>query len=350
MKGIGTPSKKLPSAKSARNGVIGLSVILVARPGPSPRQPWVPPILKYTPMRHMEFRTASSFKPGRIAIAVAIALSLAACGRANTRENANRVVGVSKQINEFMYEIGAQDNLVARDLTSIYPPAIRSLPSVGYHRALSAEGIISMKPTLFLTDGNVGPDAVLDQLRKVGIPMLVIKPGESLDSAQMLMTQLGKQFHREKAADSVIAKWRSGMDSVWQDTAQWTGKPHPRVLIMHFGQIGNSYLAVGGEGAATQMLRWAGAANAIDSTRTMTRLTPELIAQLAPDIIIATDVGFDRVGSADKFAALPGVNLTPAGRNKRIYRINEQELLYFGPRTPATVRELVTMVHPPAAQ
>jgi iron complex transport system substrate-binding protein len=259
-------------------------------------------------------------------------------------------VGVSKQINEFMYAIGAQDNLVARDLTSIYPPAIRSLPSVGYHRALSAEGIISMKPTLFLTDGNVGPDAVLDQLKKVGIPMLVIKPGESLDSAQMLMVQLGKQFHREKAADSVIAQWRSGMDSIWKDTAQWTGKPHPRVLIMHFGQIGNSYLAVGGNGPATQMLHWAGAANAIDSTRSMTRLTPELIAQLAPDVIIATDVGFDRVGSADKFASLPGVNLTPAGRNKRIYRINEQELLYFGPRTPATVRELVPMVHPAAAK
>jgi heme transport system substrate-binding protein len=303
-------------------------------------------------MRHIKPRATTHANRTRIALAagIALALALAACGGSDTHGNANRVVGVSKQINEFMYEIGAQDNLVARDLTSIYPAAIRSLPSVGYHRALSAEGIISMKPTLFLTDGNVGPDAVLDQLKKVGIPMLVIKPGESLDSAQMLMTQLGKQFHCEKAADSVIAQWRSGMDSIWKDTAQWTGKPHPRVLIMHFGQIGNSYLAVGGQGPATQMLHWAGAANAIDSTRSMTRLTPELIAQLSPDVIIATDVGFDRMGSADKFATLPGVNLTPAGKSKRIFRINEQELLYFGPRTPATVRELVTMLHPAAAK
>jgi iron complex transport system substrate-binding protein len=301
-------------------------------------------------MRRIRLHAAASFNRTRFVLAASVALAFVACARSDWRGTANRVVGVSKQINEFMYAIGAQDNLVARDLTSIYPPAIRSLPSVGYHRALSAEGIISMKPTLFLTDGNVGPDAVLDQLKKVGIPMLVIKPGESLDSAQMLMVQLGKQFHREKAADSVIAQWRSGMDSIWKDTAQWTGKPHPRVLIMHFGQIGNSYLAVGGNGPATQMLHWAGATNAIDSTRSMTRLTPELIAQLAPDVIIATDVGFDRVGSADKFASLPGVNLTPAGRNKRIYRINEQELLYFGPRTPATVRELVPMVHPAAAK
>src|SRR3546814_6004087 len=77
----------------------------------------------------------------------------------------NRVVCVSKQINEFIFDIGAQSHLVARDLTSIYPPQIVKLPSVGYHRALSAEGIISMRPSVLLTDGNVGPDPVLAQVR-----------------------------------------------------------------------------------------------------------------------------------------------------------------------------------------
>ncbi len=279
-----------------------------------------------------------------------VVLALCACGRADSHTSANRVVSVSKQINEFIYDIGAQDNLVAKDLTSVYPPAITKLPSVGYHRALSAEGIISMKPTLFLTDGNVGPDAVLEQLKKVGIPILVIKPGASLDSARSLMAQLGKQFNREHAADSVLAQWRSGMDSVWSDTARWTNKPRPRVLIMHMGQIVNNYLGVGGGGPADQMLRWAGAANAIDSARSMTRLNPELIAKLAPDIIIATDVGFDRMGTAEKFSTLPGVNLTPAGKNQRIYRIDETELLYFGPRTPSTVRKLESMLHPSGSQ
>lgn len=279
-----------------------------------------------------------------------LVLALCACGRSDNRANANRVVSVSKQINEFIYDIGAQDNLVGRDLTSIYPAAIKQLPSVGYHRALSAEGIISLKPTLFLTDGNVGPEAVLNQLRKVGIPVLVIKPGASMDSAQSLMTQLGKQFHREHAADSVLAQWRIGMDSVWRDTARWGSQPRPRVLIMHMGQIVNNYLGVGGGGPADQMLKWAGAANAIDSARPMTRLNPELIAKLAPDIIIATDVGFDRMGSAEKFSTLPGVSLTPAGKNQRIYRIDETELLYFGPRTPSTVRKLESMLHPSESQ
>jgi iron complex transport system substrate-binding protein len=256
-----------------------------------------------------------------------------------------RVVCVSKQINEYLYDIGAQGVLVARDLTSIYPAAITKLPSVGYHRALNAEGIISMRPTLFLNDGNYGPSAVLDQLHKVGIPVLTLVPGNTMDSAQALMLRLGQQFGRVAQAESVVAAWRRGMQAVFADTAQWNRGVHPRVLIIHFGQIANNYLAIKRGGPADDMLHWAGADNAIDSVGGMARLTPELIARAAPDVILATDVGFDRYGSAAKFAAMPGVALTPAGRNKRIYRITEQELLYFGPRTPDVTRRLAAMLH-----
>lgn len=290
-----------------------------------------------------------SLAPIGSAIVVALAL-LAGCGRQGDRHardaQARRIVSVSKQINEFIFAIGAQNDLVAVDLTSIYPPEIRKLPTVGYHRALSAEGIISMKPTVFLTDGNVGPDAVLEQLKKVGIPITVMRPGSTVDSAQMLLTQLGEFFHREQAADSVLAQWKSGMNQLWADTASWAGEKRPRVLIIHFGQIINNYLAIKKGSTADQLLRWAGGTNAIDSVGGMLRLTPELIARAAPDVIIATDVGFDRFGSAEKFATLPGVSLTPAGRNKRIYRINEQKIMYYGPRTPAAVRELHEMIHP----
>lgn len=257
-----------------------------------------------------------------------------------------RVVCVSKQLNEFVYAIGAQSHLIARDLTSIYPPEITKLPSVGYHRALSAEGITSMHPSLLLTDGNVGPDAVLDQVRKVGIPVLTLPAGSSLDSAERLMTDLGHRFDRTAVADSVVGRWKAAMDSIFADTARWSGTPRPRVLVMHFGQLGNTYLGVTGKGPTTQIIRWAGGVNAIDTAGNMQRLTPEIIARSAPDVILATDVGFDRVGSVDAFRKLPGVDLTAAGRNGKIYRIDETEVMYFGPRTPGTVRKLESILHP----
>ena len=265
---------------------------------------------------------------------------------AQDAEAGDRVVCVSKQINEFIYAIGAEGDLVARDLTSIYPPEITKLPSVGYHRALSAEGILSMQPTVFLTDGNVGPNAVLDRLREVGIPIVVMDPGLTLDGAEALMTRLGHYFHREDATAKVLATWQGRMAAVERDAAKFQGQPHPRVLVMHFGQEGNTYLALGNGGPSEQVIKWAGGENTIARIGGMTRLTPEMIAQAAPDIIIATDVGFDRYGSAAKFAELPGVGLTPAGKALRIYRVQEDDLMYFGPRTPDAVARMTAFLHP----
>jgi iron complex transport system substrate-binding protein len=287
----------------------------------------------------------------RITRREAIGFALLAAGAwplgalADDGEPGNRVVCVSKQINEFIYAIGAQGYLVARDLTSIYPPEIVKLPSVGYHRALSPEGILSMQPSVFLTDGNVGPNAVLDRLREVGIPIVVMDPGKTLAGAEDLLTRLGRYFHREDAAGSVLAAWKAGMDRALHDEEQRKEQPRPRVLIIHFGEEINNYLALANGGPAQQVLAWAGGDNAIDRIGGMVRLTPELIAQAAPEVILATEVGFDRLGSAEKFAQLPGIDLTPAAKSGRIFRIVEDDVMYFGPRTPGAIAEIAGLIH-----
>ncbi|MGB9428886.1 MAG: ABC transporter substrate-binding protein [Gammaproteobacteria bacterium] len=266
-------------------------------------------------------------------------------GNQPSHYNTDRVVCVSKQINEFIYEIGAEKHLVAHDLTSVYPSQIRKLPSVGYHRALSAEGIISMQPTTFLTDGNMGPHAVLGQLEEVGIPIKVISPGKTMADAQQLMLEVGVFFNREKQAEAVVAQWNSNMAKVMAVSKLWANQPKPRVVMIHFGQIINNYLAVTG-GPSNQLIEWAGGNNVLANNHGMERLTPELIADAQPDVIIANEIAFGRFGSAKAFTQLPGVSLTPAGKNGRIYKITEQQSIYFGPRTPKAILQLAKDFHP----
>ena len=55
------------------------------------------------------------------------------------------------------------------------------------------------------------------------------------------------------------------------------------------------------------------------------------------------------VGSAERFSALPGVSLTPAGKSGRVYRVDESEIMYFGPRTPRSVERMAGWLRGAAA-
>ncbi|HOO11132.1 MAG TPA: ABC transporter substrate-binding protein, partial [Cyclobacteriaceae bacterium] len=70
-------------------------------------------------------------------IAFALVVILTGCGRFSNKdqkkENEKRIVCLSKQYNEIIFELNAQQDLVAVDLSSTYPPEIKKLPTVGYH-------------------------------------------------------------------------------------------------------------------------------------------------------------------------------------------------------------------------
>jgi iron complex transport system substrate-binding protein len=53
-----------------------------------------------------------------------------------------------------VFALGKGHNIVARDLTSNYPDSAKLLPTLGYHRLLSTEGIISMNPDIVIHSPN----------------------------------------------------------------------------------------------------------------------------------------------------------------------------------------------------
>ncbi len=256
----------------------------------------------------------------------------------------NRVVVVGKQINEFIYWVGAQSQIVARDRTSEAPRAIMQKPSVGYHRALSAEGIISTNPSVFLTDANVGPPTVMKQLKTVGIPIKVMRVGDSMTDSEHLMQEVGQYFGREKQADAVVSAWNKNMARVMSASKLWANDPRPKVVLVHFGQASNIFFGITG-GPSNQIITWAGGDNVLAGKHT-SQLTPELMADAQPQIILAHQLAFSRFGSAKGFTQLPGVALTPAGKNLRIYQVNSSDTIYYSPRTPAAIMELAKIFHP----
>jgi len=281
-------------------------------------------------------------------------LSTSSCGRFSNPPNTatgNRIVVISPIYNEIIWALGAQDKVVGVDLSSTYPPEIKNVQTVGYHRALSAEGILSLHPTAILDDDNIGPPQVVDQIKSLNIPMKTFEAkNDSIDGTKALIREIGAYFQKEEKAELLCRTLDEQMASSLEKVKQYTARP--RVAVIHFGRASNVYMVVGKRGrgdaaGAGQMVEWAGGEMALDTEGMQRMASPEAIAQANPDIILVTDYGYDRLGgSIDQIKALPGVETSNAAKNNRIYRIEENQLMYFGPRTGENIEKLAALIHP----
>lgn len=284
-------------------------------------------------------------------IALSLLLLLASCGRFGNKEidgtKDMRIVCLSKHLTEMVFALGKGHDIVACDLSSTYPDSAKLLPTVGYHRSLSPESIISMTPDLVIHSNDIGPENVLPQIEKAGLKVKAFGSANTIDSARMLLKELGKFFGVEVRADSIIKKMDLDLGRAADTLKARHITDSLKVMIIHFGLRNNNYFVMSGRNrTGDQMIRLAGCTPALYDGKGAREMSPEAVALANPDIIIATDFGYDRMGNMDKFiSSVPGVSLTNAGKNKRIVRFEEHDLIYFGPRSGENIIKLINLLH-----
>jgi iron complex transport system substrate-binding protein len=98
-------------------------------------------------------------------------------------------------------------------------------------------------------------------------------------------------------------------------------------------------MAAGSHTAADGILTLAGAINATGGFHGYKPLNDEAVIEAKPDVILMMEQGGPSVGD-DELLANPAIALTPAGRDRKVIRMNSLTLLGFGPRTAEAVRAL----------
>lgn len=284
----------------------------------------------------------------KISLLLVMAIAMSGCGRFGNKneeqKTANRIVCISKQYSEIIFGLGAQKDIVAVDLSSTYPDAVKKLPTIGYHRALTIEGILAQKPTLILQDNNIGPEHVIGQINELKIPMKAFNSkADDISSTKDLIREIGAYFRKTGPADSLCQLLDRQMEEALSNAKKY--RDTPTVLIVHFGQASNTYLVMTRKNIAAKMVAWAGGRITIEGEKGMMPLSAETIAQSNPDVILLTDFGYDRLGTNKKISELPGIANTSAARNSRIFRIEEHDLVYLGPRTGANTLLIQKLIH-----
>lgn len=257
---------------------------------------------------------------------------------------AERLLTIGGTVTEIVYALGKGGDIIASDITSYYPDAASKQPKIGYSRTLSAEGLLSTKPSLIIADASAGPANVLAQIRSAGVKVIQLDEGHTPAHVAQNIRAIGLALNvneAEKLAKLYEAAWQNAQANLS------ALKGNPRVLFV-LDHTGKNPQASGNNTAANAVIQLAHAQNVMaDQFNGYRPLTAESIVAAAPEVIITTTEAIKASGGVDAFLNKPGLQLTPAGRAKKVVSFDSLLLLGFTPRLPELVENLAQAVRKP---
>ena len=253
----------------------------------------------------------------------ALAFSLLGCALSLSSPSVmagERIVSIGPATTELILALGGEQSLVATDVSS---PEPRGVPKVGYHRALAAEGILSLSPTLVVGSDEMGPNSTLDQLRRANVKVEVMATAPTLanlnERIDTLAHLLGDQAAGSKLKEEIAAQ----SDTLAAQAKQ--NKPlKVAFLLLHKGQPTS---IAGGNTTASALVTLAGGVNPVAGLHDYKPVSTESLIELQPDLVLVSGRDWQQYQDPDAvLSQVPALTATPAGKNRAIHAIDGHAL------------------------
>ncbi|CAM2995261.1 heme/hemin ABC transporter substrate-binding protein [Moritella viscosa] len=235
-----------------------------------------------------------------------------------------RIISAGAGVTELLIALDKQDDLVAVDLTSRYP-AVSKLPVIGYHRQLSAEGVLSLAPDILIGSSEMGPQSTLDQLVQSGVEVMVLPTETTTKNLLDTITLLGEKLGRKSEAKQLTTKLNHDINQL--EANQHKIKTPKKMLFLLLNDKG-TYTAAGSNTTAHSVMTLAGATNPAAALNSYQALSAESFLAMAPESILVSGRHWKKYQDIDTLIAeMPLLAQTPAGRNNAIYVIDGRALV-----------------------
>ena len=287
----------------------------------------------------------NTISPIRAALATAITMLASASLFANEAPLPERVVSAGSAVTELLIALDAQDSLVAVDVTSQLPDGME-LPKVGYHRSLSAEGLLGLSPTKLIGSDEMGPNTTLEQLKSAGIDVEVVNTQANVEGLVDRIDQIGAIMHRETQATTLKTEVREQVEALESNQPTKANKKKVLFLLIHEGRPAN---VAGSETTPNAIIQLAGGENpAASKLSSYKPLSTEAMVEMQPDVILVSGRSYQTMGGADAILkAMPLLAATPAGINKRFVTIDGHALVGgLGLKSLSEAKRLNELLYP----
>ncbi|PMO71696.1 hemin receptor [Vibrio breoganii] len=243
---------------------------------------------------------------------------------ANSTGEQNRIISVGSSITELMYALDAKEQLVAIDVTSRHFDQSGSLPQVGYHRQLSAEGLMAQNPTHVIGSHEMGPDSTLKLLKSAGIEVITVPSGDSEADLAGRIDAIAKITGKEEQARALKQDLHQQIETL----SNLDSTHQPKAIFAMLSE-GRPATVAGSETTIDKIIELAGATNPINSNFSSYKsMSFEAIVGVQPDYILVAQRTWDALGGQqgiiEKFPLLAA---TPAAADNKIIPIPSSAII-----------------------
>lgn len=268
----------------------------------------------------------------------------------------SRVLGLdmSGSIAATIVGLGFGDTLIGRDVSSTFEE-VEDLPVVtSSGHSINSESIISLRPTLVITDGSIGPIDVVLQLRDADIPVVFVESVPGFDGVATLARQVAQAFGAPEAGETLAAELEAETAAKVAEIAAIapTGDERLRMLFLYLRGGSGIYYLFGSESGVDDIITGIGGidvAGEIGWTG-LQPMTDEAVISARPDLILVMTAGLESTGGIEGLLEQkPALAQTPAGQNRRFVDMASGQVLGFGPRTADVLDALARAVYAPEA-
>jgi ABC-type Fe3+-hydroxamate transport system substrate-binding protein len=287
-------------------------------------------------------------------IALALSLTLLACGRETRRESAGaaaaerddfgdtialagpprRIVSLNPSTTEILFAIGAEDRVVGRTTYDLWPERARGVRDLGPGLRPNDEAVHAVRPDLVLLYASDDNRDAARRLRAAGVPTAAYRLDRIADFARVTRS-LGALTRDTAAARVTIDTVRATLDRVRAATAPLA---HPTVFWPLYDL---PLLAVGGGSFLDELIDVAGGRNVYGfMSEPSPRITFEDLLHRDPDVVLSTPESRARYLRDPRWRTLRAV------REGRLFAVDTTFVLRPGPRLGEAARSIAALLHP----
>jgi len=263
-------------------------------------------------------------------------LLLFACQYANAAVP-KRIITLSAALTETTDALGFGKNIIAVDVTSMYPAYVNKLPKVSNNRSVSAEGLIAFAPDLVLApEGSVSKE-IQYQLKSAGIRFVAIKQEYSVAGALNFIRTVAAALEVTSKGEVLAKQTQAKINQALAGVK--AGNKSPKVLFIYARGTG-TMLVAGRKTSMDAIITLAGGRNAVTAFDDFKPYTTEALVKANPDVILMFEFGYNSLGGINSILKMPGVAQTTAGKNRKIVQLDADLLVNFSVRLDQAITAL----------